>query len=89
MHCGQCDKIDDVLYGDWPHQVKCPYTGELRWRGEECNIEFVPVKHGRWEHDVCSVCGEEWFDYGRMKPMRTDYCPGCGAKMDLEDVYGY
>ena len=65
MYCGQCDKIDDALYGDWPYQVKCPYNGELRWRGEE------------------------WFDYGRMKPMRTDYCPGCGAKMDLEDVYGY
>lgn len=36
------------------------------------------VKHGRWFGTVCSSCGESdsmYFDH--------DYCPNCGAKMDL------
>lgn len=50
-------------------------------------IEAEPMKHGRWDgpfkvsaDDVgykCSVCGE----YG--VPC-WNYCPNCGAKMDLE-----
>ena len=48
-----------------------------------------PVKHGRWEDDhdyiKCSVCGVSvkrdfvFFDIGDW-----NYCPNCGARMDLE-----
>lgn len=53
--------------------------------------KLEPVRHGRWEEQKddqfywyeCSECGE--------KPLRkykydcfSDYCPNCGAKMDLE-----
>ena len=46
------------------------------------SADVAPIKHGRWDCDMggawCSVCGEysegEW-----------NYCPNCGAKMDLED----
>ena len=51
-------------------------------------IDAVPVVHGRWEKadnlkPKCSVCGKfrlyAWPDY-----KICDYCPNCGAKMDLE-----
>lgn len=53
------------------------------------NVE--PVRHGRWEVDdflsddiqtagKCSECGEGVSWFGRL----PNYCPGCGAKMDLE-----
>lgn len=46
------------------------------WRDAE------PIKHGRWiwknYYLVCSECGKE--------NDRTDYCPNCGAKMDLDEV---
>lgn len=61
-------------------------------------IEAEPVKHGRWITDnnkqtKCSICG-------RPIPLRkvrhngeviwednspVNYCPRCGAKMDLEE----
>lgn len=53
------------------------------------------VKHGRWEQGICTVCQfdiryltdgendlEQWvWDEG------FDYCPNCGAKMDLPEPY--
>lgn len=48
-------------------------------------VDFVPVKHGRWvRHELapmyrCSEC-----KYGAFN-TDWDFCPGCGAKMDLED----
>ena len=47
--------------------------------------KFVPVVRGRWiissdgYYPYCSECKEEP-KYGEM----TNYCPNCGAKMDLE-----
>lgn len=47
-----------------------------------------PVRHGRWgnkkggffEFAACSLCGEEAPTAG----ITPNYCPNCGAKMDLE-----
>lgn len=45
-------------------------------------IEAEPVKHGRWENGrhcyECSSCGN-----GYVGMPKTNYCPNCGAKMDL------
>lgn len=47
-------------------------------------VEAVEVVHGRWVDAglnilfVCSVCGYV------VEPMETNYCPDCGAKMDLK-----
>lgn len=48
-------------------------------------IESEPVKHGRWiaktGRAMCSVCADEcWAD----SALEYNYCPNCGAKMDLE-----
>lgn len=58
-------------------------------------IDAEPVKHGRWEeiedfdgesHWRCSACGEEWwFEIGGPVENGSNYCPNCGAKMDLEE----
>ena len=50
------------------------------------------VKHGLWIGQRCSVCNGNYMDYadadsypaiGEPKP---NYCPHCGAKMDLEEI---
>ena len=46
--------------------------------------DVQPVVHSRWVHDermlaVCLECGMTAVEDG------TDYCPNCGAKMDLEE----
>ena len=52
---------------------------------DEPTIDAEPVKHGRWIQRrngqyYCNNCGrEERFTYQR------NYCPKCGAKMDLKD----
>lgn len=51
-----------------------------------------PVRHGRWgnkkggffEFAACSLCGEVAPTAG----IAPNYCPNCGAKMDLEDDNG-
>lgn len=52
-------------------------------------IEAEPVRHGKWvwvrdKHNYpmgmkCSECGR------RVKNLGENYCPKCGAKMDLEE----
>ena len=39
------------------------------------------VGHGRWMGTVCSACGGSTSYY-----YDCDYCPHCGAKMDLEEA---
>ena len=50
--------------------------------------DVEPVRHGRWgkkqggfwEFANCSVCGQKTPTVG----IPPNYCPSCGAKMDLE-----
>ena len=51
--------------------------------------DVAPVRHGRWgthsdrpDSLICSVCNCG-FDMWKHDPH--NYCPKCGAKMDLED----
>ena len=51
-------------------------------------VDAVPVVHGRWETNsdrpdtlICSIC-KCGFDMWKHDPH--NYCPNCGAKMDLE-----
>lgn len=58
-------------------------------------IDAEPVRHGEWAKDydcgaivyVCSLCGEHyWTEYEHDK--KPNYCPNCGARMDLEAEHG-
>ena len=53
---------------------------------EATTVDAVEVVHGRWKQTgmhllpyECSVCGSE-------EEGRTNYCPNCGARMDLEAI---
>ena len=52
--------------------------------------DVAPVRHGRWIEQEkytfgtmydCSICGDRILDNGHS----WNYCPNCGAKMDLEE----
>lgn len=64
-------------------------------------VDAVPVVHGRWISDeayghikvidgipngscICSVCGK-WLTGSDEYDVYGNYCPACGAKMDLEE----
>lgn len=73
------------------------YDRNVVWERPE-PVEYAPVKHGRWilghvpaglctprgnRPWICSECGtvKSW----RMDKPEANYCPNCGAKMDLEE----
>ena len=59
--------------------------------------KYVEQKHGRWEKwwcedyityfHRCSVCGEDALtkEETAHDEVLSNYCPNCGAKMDLEE----
>ena len=85
------DTAIKALMNDAPEQVS--YSRE---DAADCiryidATDVTPVRHGHWiEHKhfhhahyidstyECSECKVE-------EPLTSDYCPNCGAKMDLED----
>lgn len=53
------------------------------------SADVQPVKHGRWEHGECSVCGASPLDHvsGDMYvevDYYPNYCPNCGSKNRME-----
>ena len=54
--------------------------------------DIAPVRHGRWIHtdlaahwygkDECSEC--TYHEHDRRDLSHFNFCPNCGAKMDLE-----
>ena len=62
------------------------YMGLLAASNELNNIspaDVIPVRHGRWLHRkngvaYCSECEIDTVE------DETEYCPNCGAKMDLD-----
>lgn len=60
-------------------------------------LDVQSVKYGTWEevtdyggwgdtHYRCSVCGEEWYlEDGKPKDNNMNFCPRCGARMNLKD----
>lgn len=50
--------------------------------------DVEPVRHGVWEPIIDGFgCLEGWIhpECGRTTREASQYCPTCGAKMDLED----
>lgn len=77
----------------------CDYIRE-RLEGEK-PADVAPVRHGRWiswedadncipspNRHECSVCHDAAQVLVNGLELLSDYCPNCGAKMDLEDDNG-
>lgn len=69
----------------------CQYDDMMRDAESFDAADVAPVRHGRWIKptrvpdsmlDECSLCG---FDCGAYT---FNYCPNCGALMNMEDTYG-
>lgn len=80
---------------------RCPhYIRNVHDRGDDslcvkwgCEIkEVAPVRHGRWIWQDAAVIGNPYGSYkcecGCIMPHKTDYCPNCGARLDLEEDDG-
>lgn len=80
-YAGYCDALDRVV----------------EWMENFPAVDAVPVVHGRWLYDsgsgkhFCSSCNEDALSFKKdtlwggdlYEVCLTDYCPHCGAKMDL------
>ena len=66
-----------------------PICATLIWVDEAPTIEAEPVKHGKWKRSgallECQCCGEIYSQLGGNAGKAWNYCPNCGAKMDLEE----
>lgn len=53
--------------------------------------DVVPVRHGRWidGDPYCPICRKDKFrglDADIWSDWQPDYCPNCGAKMDMRST---
>lgn len=80
------ERMEDLVA--WCQDLRKPGLEQaLAMLNEEPAADVAPVVHGRWvpfhseavgDVQYCSACAIG-FD------AKTDYCPNCGAKMDIED----
>ena len=54
---------------------------------EAPTIDAEPVRRGKWEANVggvyCSECADAWSDEVESMIQSFNYCPNCGAKMEV------
>lgn len=96
-YCDQFKNCEDCLFGK--EYLICPFRRgsglPYKWEFEKKCEEEGMTKHGKWmpvEPDsrgftfrfTCSVCGGYTTYYEDANGCDYDYCPNCGAKMDLE-----
>lgn len=88
--CGHCNEV----YSEEPCEPSdCDWMAFI---DKEPAADVVEVRHGKWIHSeiedddwgrifhkwTCSVCGYSV----AHNPTGENYCPHCGAKMDVEEV---
>ena len=97
MNCANCKYNDGFVYTSFPPRFKCTITDEFHEAYNDCNVEFMPVRHGRWIDENVTT-GTTSGATTVIRKFRcsvcgsalfggpTDnYCYKCGARMDLED----
>lgn len=85
MVCAYCIYNDGAVYTSIPPKYKCTITNEFHFGLDNCDVNFAPVKHGKWIDGKCSVCGGEVpYTYNGFWE-ETPYCPCCGAEMDGDE----
>ena len=85
MKCANCKYNDRMVYTSIPPKYKCTITNEFHFSLDSCNVEFAPVKHGKWINGKCSVCEADapYTEDGFW--TKTPYCPNCGSHMVNEE----
>ena len=90
-----CQYCNDVYSDDPCEPSDCEH---MRIIDSQPTIDAVEVVHGHWfsltdcsnAGVYCSACHKKVWreDYAwcnRKNKLRSNYCPNCGAKMDLEE----
>ena len=74
----QTDNLDDAYGQGWDDALCCI--------GNIPAADVAPVVHARWIPFHSEVAGDIQYcsDCGIAFGAKTNYCPNCGAKMDLE-----
>ena len=97
------EALKEYLYGG-KFQEGCAGCDEPGEGCIECIVDEIeifsaadvaPVRHGRWVGDSfckwqCNKCHAPAPKYGYpvSEFIRSNYCPNCGAKLDLEESNG-
>ena len=81
----------DKLIAEYDRVHIGPPGGARKLMEEAPTADVAEVKHGEWKHtdearhwaglDECSVCTYHTFDRDDLSHL--NYCPNCGAKMDV------
>lgn len=85
MRLIDADKLKSELFdADWMMDNDEHMVEEIVER--QSTVDAEPVRHGRWiasrdEFCACSICKYPVY----VGWNQTNYCPNCGAKMDLEE----
>lgn len=78
------------VFSESPQEI--PYllaAKVLREVSDASAADVAPVVHGRWDRHssswYCNRCGIGYrITCGTISASRHNYCPNCGAKMDIE-----
>ena len=93
VHCKECDKRKGKKNGKYKTiyevgEAPCKSCGvnDMREYLEDApSADVAPVVHGEWRANKdgsfsCSECKFKFY------PLRFEYCPHCGAKMDADVI---
>ena len=79
--------VAPVVHGRWIEHEETPEDAYRHHKCSECNVNapFDYKMREDWDEGIDG----EWYSIGLVddgiNEHLTDYCPNCGAKMDLED----
>ena len=83
-YCMDCEHSNGILCRACEHQDDMDLIDDMP------AVDVQPIRHGRWEltnnpsFRKCSECGA-WWSSDITDNCFTNYCPKCGARMDLKD----
>jgi hypothetical protein len=80
--CAYCKYNDGKIYTSMPPKYRCTITNEYHSALDDCDVEFIPVKLGKWikiKGNVydCSSCKKRFIFLEKL----PNYCDNCGVKM--------
>lgn len=81
------ERLNNVNHGDYIY-YQFGYKLAIRYIKNAPTVDVQEVKHGKWD-EIRDGYGklEGWIHRGcgRMSMGKDNYCPKCGARMDLEE----
>lgn len=92
MNCANCHFTDGLVYTSMPPKYKCTFDNNFYDGWHQCHLELAPVGHAAWivvdgYYSYSLTCNIPMYRCSNCKNeeyYKTNYCPNCGFKMDLE-----